>query len=616
MKISGRLFLLAAICGLFFMLNADTVNGEEIDLGKIIFSARRAPLKLSQIADNSTVVGKDYIEGLPCGDAGDVLGYIPGIDVEPRQGFGRPTSISLQGSQSRQVRVMVDGIPFNSQASGQVNLSQFPAGNIDRVEIIQGASSCVWGSGLGGVVNIITKETGDTLKPQGNALISFAEFGTQKQSLDARGKQGDMGYYFFTSHAESGGKKPKDDVLENKSFGKLSYDLHAAGRIVTSFGYSAADANTGEFPDKVWQSQPYRTRYGKISWEISGADMDSRIEFKQSVQKLMTRSYAVITDLEPYETIKTKDVLSQVSLITSLCLRDNDLLVVGTDLDQNRLESSYLTQSKNLKVQAPYVNYTRGGEELDINCGLRYDNNSEFGQDLSPSLGAVYRLDPESHTILRGTVSRTFNAPPLLWKYYDEGLSGLTISPELEAEHAYVYEIGVERNLRPDLWTRLSVYRADVYNAIAAAQNPITSQWFMKNFEKFRRQGAELSGKLDVNSRLNIFCSGGFNDIENRQTQQTVKGAGAARQTFQMGIDYKNLQGLRFVLKGYYKRWNQLAWALPNDRKMLFDAKISQQIKDITFFLNVFNITNSSYWSDNYFPDPERYFEAGISLDW
>ncbi len=616
MKQIKNFLIFGLIVSLFVVLGKqEEVKANEIDLGQILVSSKRTAIDLSQTTDNVTIITADEIELLQVQNLSEVLGYVPEINIEPRQAFGRPTSLTIAGADSRQVRVMIDGIPLNSQASGQVNPAQFPIENIARIEIIKGGASSVWGSSLGGVVNIITKDTGETPQSKGNFTTSFSEFRAKRGSFDLSAKTDKLGYYLFSSYAESGGKAEKDDVLDKDMFGKLSYDLDEAGKITTSFGYSAADVNTGVFPDETWQSQPYRTRYGKIGWQVDSDAADIGIEFKQSNQEVITRTYLSPNDKEPFSVIQTKERLSQLSLNSTLYLPQEDLLVIGADFDWDIVKSSYISKAKSLRGQSPYLNYTQDFDSWNICYGLRYDSSSEFGQELSPSIGAVYHLPTLPETSLRASISRDFNTPPLLWKYYDLIISGVTTNPDIKAEQAIVYELGLESRLLPKLRTKFSLYRADIANAISLSTND-DGDYYMKNFEKFRRQGAELRLKLNISNELDLFCGGAFNDIEDRATRQTVKGGGKARQSFDLGSQYKNSNGLGILLRGYYNRWNQPASAQANDRKMICDLKISQQIKNSTLFLNIYNLTNSAYWADIYFPVKERYFEGGLTYKW
>ena len=590
-------------------------TSRNIKLEKIIITSKRTSVDISSATGNVSVVGAEEIEKLPAENLSEVLSYIPGVDIEPRRGFGRAASLTIQGSDSRHVRLMIDGIPLNNQASGQADPTKFPVGNIKRIEIIKGPASGVWGSGLGGVINIITKDTGTTKIPKGSFTTSFAEFRSKKESFDLSGKLNDLGYYFFSSYRESGGEGPKDDVLEKKTFVKISYDLKDAGRIISSFGYTGADVNSGELPDKTWDAQLQHIRYGKIGWESDWDNMEVKIDFKFYHQNIVTKSFYTVNSREPSSIVRTKDTLYELSLNSAIHSRENDLLVLGADINRNELKSTYTTEAKNAELFAPYLNYTLKLNPWDFNFGLRYDYTTEFGRELSPCLGAVYYLENIPETSIRARVSRAFNVPPLLWKYYSGVFPGVTGNNlGIDPERAWVYELGLESKPIPEIWYKLSLYRADVSDAIDTAQNE-ADEWIKKNFKKFQRQGVELQFKINVSKELTFSAGGAFNDVKNRSSEERVRND-TPRQSFDLGVDYENKKGLCLSLRGYYDRWSKNPVYEPNDRKMISDLKISQKYRNLTFFLNVYNLTNSKYWADNFYPIPERYFEGGVTFDW
>ncbi len=587
-----------------------------IELQPLVITPRRGPIGLSRTTETITLITSEEIDIRPARNLGETLTYSPGIDIAPRQRFGRATSISLQGSDSRHVRVMIDGIPLNNNVSQEVDPSRLPIENVDRIEIIKGAASSMWGSSLGGVINVLTKDTGTTAVPGGSLTASWAESRTHKESLDLNGAVGDIGYYLFSSYTESGGRGPRDDTLSKKSFAKLSHEPDDFTEIVASFGYSGGNVNSGEFPDGTWWGQPYRIRYGKVGWHWDDGDRSLSAEMKHSRQDIISEIYLAVTDSDPFMKFVYKDVLYQLSLNATQRLRSDDLLVIGADFDHDTIKSdTYLTGAKNVKLQAPYINYTLASDPFDFNVGLRYDHNSEFGQEVSPSLGIVYRSRTHPGTLIRAGVSRAFNAPLLIWKYNANPAFATIPNPDIGAERAWVWEAGAEARITPRLKANLSLYRAEVSDALAQATNAL-GETYMKNFEKFRRQGGEIQFTYDYNNHLAFSAAAAFNDIENKITKQTVRGGGRPRQSFDVAIEYTNDHGFACSLHGYYDRWNEPATSFPNDRKMLLDIKLSQEIKNITVFLNIHNVTNSKYWADYYFPLPERYFEGGFTLHW
>ncbi len=591
------------------------LDAGEVPLETIIVTNRRTPSRLDEATEDVVVLDEQDIASLPAQDLGEVLGYVWGIDIQPNRGFGHGSAVTLQGCDSRHVLVMIDGIPLNNQASGQADLAKVPLENIDHIEVIRGPSSSTWGSALGGVINVITKDTGTTTTPQGSLTASFAEFQTRRQSAEVAGRGGLLGYYFSSSHMESAGLDPRDDVLQRNVFGKFSYESDPETRLTLLFGYDDATTQSGISLDGTWQAQPYRARYGKVGWQKDDGRWRSEIEMKYAHQDIGMRAFLTATDTDPFVAARTDDLLYQLSTSWATSMRSEDLFVWGTDIEWHRLRSSYLSEEKTLTFGAPYVNYTLVQAPWNVHAGLRFDYNSEYGREWSPCVGALYRFEHIPETFVRFEVARAFNAPPLLWKHYDLVLSGLTTNPDIHAERAWVYTMGVQSRPLPALKLDLSLYRADVSEAITLAVNG-SGDYYMKNFEKFRRQGAQLQAHVELTQELRFSLGAAFNDVEDRASGQTVMGGGKPRQSYSATMDYRGRNGFRLCLYGYYDRWNEPASSRPNDRKMLVDLKISQQLKNVTLFLSVHNLTNSKYWADYYFPIPERYFEGGLTFKW
>jgi len=198
----------------------------------------------------------------------------------------------------------------------------------------------------------------------------------------------------------------------------------------------------------------------------------------------------------------------------------------------------------------------------------------------------------------------------------------------LKAERANMYEIGTEGSLVvPGLKGSLSLYRSDVSHALdLVCIDPINYIYQYQNFEKFVRQGGEARLDYVIFKPWSVFTAADFNDVRNEQTGQIVGGdPGMARESFKWGSSYTLPFGLKANLEGRYNRWSSERGSdgMPgdaNDRKPIFDLKLTQDIKnihkgiDLQIFFNVYNLTNSSYWSDPTFPLPGRYVEGGASV--
>ncbi|HKZ16605.1 MAG TPA: TonB-dependent receptor plug domain-containing protein, partial [Geobacteraceae bacterium] len=132
------------------------------DKDDILVTPTRYPKSISRIAENVSVITAEYIKAINAHTLTDVLNNIPGVQVVVRGGPGSLSDVLIQGSAGRHVLVMIDGVSQNSLSEGAADIGAIRVQNIERIEIVKGPASSVWGSSLGGVINVITKSPDDS----------------------------------------------------------------------------------------------------------------------------------------------------------------------------------------------------------------------------------------------------------------------------------------------------------------------------------------------------------------------------------------------------------------------------------------------------------------------
>ncbi len=599
----------------------DSQEKSIIYLKPIIVSAKRTEsfgLEESYVAENATVITRDEINNLPARNLTEALRYVPGVDIAPGFKFGQASAVTIHGSNARHVLLMVDDIPFNTHLSGQANPTQIPLMNVKQIEVIKGASSSAWGSSLGGVINVLTQDVGDTAVPKISLKETYAEYETTQHDLNLSGKIQDAGYLLSGSFFSADGIGANDDVKESKFFGKIAQPLGEDFNISASFGYSGAKAVDEVIRSHRLYERPYQARYGKLQLGYEPRDdFNCKIAYKYNNQDISTDIYNTLTAQQLSSTV-SHHVFHGLSLNADYRFENDDLLVAGADFEWQEIKSNnYLTSSQDISIQAPYMNYTFQQERWELIPGIRFDNADRFGNQWSPSLGYVYHFN--SNTLGRAKVARDFNAPPLLWIFNDDPTLLVGPNPDLKAERGILYELGLETEVKK-LNAKLNWYWADIKDALNIVFNSDLGVFRAENVRKFRRQGVEGNLRYKLSPEWQIYGNAGFNHSVNRTTRQIVRGNGTARQSFQLGVQYKHDKGFGCHLLGSYNRWDSVPSQEPNDRKPVFDLKVTQDFKrifhhtDVQFFVHVYNIANSKYWSDISFPDPERYFEGGFVL--
>jgi vitamin B12 transporter len=588
---------------------------ESYTLEPIVITAARSVQNVSDTPDNVTVITAEEISEMPVHDAAEVVETLTGVGVQSNGGFGRPVTVSIQGSAPRQVRIMVDGIPFNTQSEGTANLSQFPIENIDRIEVVKGGASSVWGSSLGGVINIITKPAGTEKVPSGSITTAVGEWDTYKNSFDLSGAAGDFGYFISGSNTDTQGFRPRSGVLNKSGYGKVSFPFGDLMTLTSSYGYNEGDLDNFEFdPFGVWFGYEYWTRYGKSGLEFKPSDdVNLELGVKYSDQDAKSRMFLLDSE-EPLMTGVFNDRIWEGYFASDITLREGHTLTSGIDVGQDSVESTDLVEDKSLDRYAVYSNYKLESGPFDWVLGGRYDDNSEFGSQFSPSLGNVIHIS--SNTLIRSNISRAFNAPPLIFKFID--FSGTrTPNPDLLPERATVVETGVESQLHPRLWGKLSVYQADITDALQAVLLD-DGTYQMQNIAKELRRGVEAETKFEILEKFYLLAGSAYNHIEDRTAGDVIEGGGRPRYTADIGLNYGRIKRTDITLKGHYVWWNEPDDSLANDEDFVWDFKLARELKkthwgEFSAYLACYNIFNGSNSWHYLYPEPDRYFETGLT---
>jgi len=256
-----------------FAAAAEQADDDRYRLGEIVVTATRQEVPKQDVAANITVIDRAAIERMPAATVGEVLQYIPGVSVQFAGGPGAMATARIQGSETRHVAVYVDGVPHNMLANPLTDLTTLPVDSIERIEVYKGAASSAWGSSLGGVINIITREP-DAEKPVGAFVrTSYGKADTFKNRGHITGTKDRFGYFLSLTHDESNGFVDNSAYDQTAVYGKLHYDINDASRV--SFMGSYDDANNEDpliiYPD-FWDDINQTRSYQRLLFETSLTD--------------------------------------------------------------------------------------------------------------------------------------------------------------------------------------------------------------------------------------------------------------------------------------------------------------------------------------------------------
>ena len=380
-----------------------------------VVSTTRSLKSITRVAENVEVVTKEDIELMNAHTLVDILNTINGVQMgwsgASPGSYGAP---QIQGSRADHVVVLVDGININDIGGGFPAIDLIPVQMIEKIEVIKGPTSSVWGSSLGGIVNVITKSPvkGGT---SGMASASYGKKETADIRTELSGTKGAFGYYLHAGRLQTDGLRPRDDSWHNSVYSKLTYDFSKDTSAALTLLYNRTVEAAGDF-----DSLGYRYDI-KSDFFLSSLSVKSRLNDALTVEvsgRMLSKTVlGFFTDLttDPFTVtgIPLDDKKYGGSLKFDL-RKGIHSIVFGSDYEFLRTKFSAGTFDES--IVALYANDTITLGKLAVIPGIRFDSlrikDAGISEAIfSPSLGATYEI--ANKTLLRATIARGFSAPPV-----------------------------------------------------------------------------------------------------------------------------------------------------------------------------------------------------------
>lgn len=491
-------------------------------LSETVVTATRNTQLLSSTMPHTTVISRDDIERSQASDLVTLLQREAGLQRTQNGGVGTVSSVFMRGAPSLQTLVLVDGVPLNKQdASGAVSLEHLMLDNVERVEIVRGNVSAIYGSGaIGGVIQIFTRDGGR--EPSASLGLELGPRDTAKLSVQASGRVGDTAISAGVSRyltagfssvdaVQRPGANPDDDAYQNSSVNlSLSHQLserHRVGmRLMSSNGETDYDNPFGAPTDL--QHSSTRLQQASLFADNTWGDWRSRVTLSEQSDRATHRDDGFFGSIDSFRTRST--VLNWVN---NLPLGKDWLLTAGLERQWQRVD----TASTSIYV-SPYdvqrdtdalfagVEGAAGPGTLQIN--LRHD---AFGE-LSKSTGFLgYSLPLSDAFKLIASASTAFNAPPLGYLYAPS-----YGNPDLKPEEARSHEVGLQYERGAHL------LRATWFDTLVKNQLDYdTTLYQFQNLGRTRNRGLEVSyqGKIGATG---LRASLTVQDPENDLTGETL----------------------------------------------------------------------------------------------
>jgi outer membrane receptor for ferrienterochelin and colicins len=612
----------AIVCACLILYSKPNLAAEEepIEVEKIVVTGSRTEENYSDSSRKIDIIGSKEIDEVQATDLSDVLSYSDSIEVSNYGGPGAAKTLKMRGSTASQVMVLVDGRPINSPRDGQTDLSTIPLDNIDRVEILHGPASSLYGSSaMGGVVQIITK------KPpiQGSsteATSSFGTFRTYQERLSHGQRIGDFGYLV------SGGYQSSQGFRQNSAFNskdlnvKMDYNLTPDQNISVNTGfYNSLVGTPGEItaPD-LDDKQRVLKNYIDLNWRMT-IDADTTISAKiyNNYDRLefMENTAGSFFDTPFAKFIHTTQTRG---IDVQLDKQFNDFYraIGGLNYILN-LNDSTSTAKHRYTVFAGYLNNEFNiREDLKADLGARIDDYSNFGLQASPSLSLLYKI--KEKTKLHGLISRSFRAPTfndLYWpaEFWPGG--GSQGNPNLMPEKGTTGEIGVETEVNQYIQTSMTYFKS-FYNDLIQWAPDAVGVWMPTNISFAVIEGVEFKNTWQLIEKLEIGLNYTYQLAKDDKTHKFL--VYQPKNKINISVGHKNVLGWNMGINGQWTglKFNDAENTTKVKGVFVLGFRASKKWKSgVTYFMNINNALNKKYQPVRNYPAPGFDLTSGVKFE-
>jgi iron complex outermembrane receptor protein len=590
-----KLLLMVSLGAILYAESLNIENDFLQALDEVSEIATKTKLNIDDVPSFVTVLQGNKLKKLGIDNVFDALGLVQGVQLT-KEASGVPVVIFRGVTQKGEVKLMVDGVTINNSYRGSIYYYlDFPIDMVERIEIIRGASSVLYGSGAtSGVINIITKSaqsnlyntffvTGGSYEDYRAGAIASVMSNDVRYSID--------GYYQTNNKTVFVGANPTAQVghsdrhLDDYAFGldiqgkKLSLQSRIkrsdAGSAYGVLGILDSDAdqlyniNNSFFAQLQYKDQISQESELKISTGIN--------IYEQIVQTQHPAYLPLMLDAD----YKERTFFTEATLLSSY-FDDHELLLGARYERSETLTSSWILGANSIPpISKPrssrssfsaYINdQFHINDALDLSAGIRYDSHTDSTGAYSPSVGLVYSINEQWK--LKTLYSHSFRVPSWV---------ELTSNASLDPESSDTIEVGVVYKPNRQNSLRANIYKSSIKDMIV---QDATKKYVQSAKNEF--QGVEIEYAFMPNTQTEIALYGTYIDTKDDQGDELANIANALAAAT---LTYELPSGLIFgsVLK-YVSSVNR-ASSDPRedmDQSLIFDQTLSYRYKNMTFSLAI-----------------------------
>lgn len=508
----------ALCCGLSVGIIAPIAQAND---DRIVVTASRIESTIEESGSSISVVTSEQITRQNAKNLQEALKLVPGLSFIANGGPGASSSVTIRGAESDHTLVLINGVRVNSNTDGGFDFSSIPADIIERIEVVRGPQSGLYGAdAMGGVINIITRK-GQNQPLGGSATVAAGELGYYEGSVSLYGGNDSidfstaLSYYNLEEHdiAKNNGGTEEDPYDRLSFYNNIGLNFAGDGRADLSLWYVQDDSHLDAFQgadNPLDRSEKEKTFVA--------------LAVQKPITERYTQSMTAGYSHQKYEGFVSGDfggpnefttISYDASLQADIANADNNTLSVGYDARLTEAENVGNFDKQDRTQNAIFLrNAWNWQQQLYLNLSGRFDTYSDVDDK------ATWKVDTSwfvlNSTRLHGSVGTAYRAPTMNDLYFTYGAPARTY---LDPEESLSWDIGVQQYwLNDKLITDLTYFRSDVEDLIEWTPTGIGAIWEPQNIDEAEIQGVEFIASINPTETIDANAFVTWLDAENPAT--------------------------------------------------------------------------------------------------
>jgi len=493
----------------------------------LIVTASRVAQTADETLASVSVITKKDIEKHQYRTVAEAIGSLQGVVIGNSGGLGKQTSIFLRGTESNHTQVLLNGVKLATNAFGAPQIELIPLNLIERIEVVRGPQSGLYGSGsIGGTIQIFTKKGSGDLTP--HLSIGFGTHDTKETTFGVSGGDTSTWYNLSGGYTETAGfnscdgrsgtlfigcfaTEPDKDAFRNAN-ASLRVGHHFSNSLELEF-FSLYSEGESEYDGYYNTTDFLQHSFGTTAsfnvtniWAIKSTLSQARLESDNKGAGAFAKGFA--DNQQDY-----------FSLQNDIQLNDTHLLTVGYDYEDDKIETDNNYITRNRHSNGIFTQLVGEAGRHNYQISYRSEDDEQFGHHQTGAISGGVLITMNLR--LTGSFGTAFVAPSLIDLYSPFGAN-----PNLDPERSKSYELGLEGKHSGVNWSA-NAYRTDIKDLIS-----LDTFWVPQNISEAVITGLELQANgelvgIDLDGQLTWINpedrSGGVNDgkVLARRAEQT-----------------------------------------------------------------------------------------------